>query len=69
MVKKAYDRAKSVLTEHRAKLDQLSQELMSRETLSYEDVEQLIGPPAHGSKKTVGVERSLVLCCVQKNLF
>jgi len=42
----ASDRAKSTLTEHRAKLDELSRELEKKETLEVKEIEAILGPPA-----------------------
>ena len=42
----ASDRAKSLLVEHREKLDQLSRELEQKETLEVKEIEAILGPPA-----------------------
>lgn len=44
IVRRAYDRAVTMLTEHQDKLEVLAQGLLSRETLDYDDVASLIGP-------------------------
>ncbi|XP_014245554.1 paraplegin [Cimex lectularius] len=49
----AYKETERILLENRPLLDKLSSELLKKETLSYNDVEALIGPPKHGNKKMI----------------
>ena len=42
-----------VLQEHKAQLALMAEELLKRETLNYDDVEKLLGPPPHGKKHLV----------------
>eukprot|EP00035_Acanthoeca_spectabilis_P024306 m.453259 g.453259 ORF g.453259 m.453259 type:complete len:817 (+) comp20467_c0_seq1:229-2679(+) len=44
LVREAYDQAIALLSEHKAKLIVLSEELLAKETLQYDDVVRLIGP-------------------------
>ncbi|XP_075229453.1 mitochondrial inner membrane m-AAA protease component paraplegin-like isoform X2 [Lycorma delicatula] len=53
LVAAAYLRTYNVLEENRKKLELLAQALLKRETLNYDDVEQLIGPPPHDNKRFV----------------
>uniref|UniRef100_H2Y535 AAA+ ATPase domain-containing protein n=1 Tax=Ciona savignyi TaxID=51511 RepID=H2Y535_CIOSA len=52
-VKAAYERAKEVLGRNRDLLVMLSKELLQKETLNYEDVVDIIGPPLHSGKAQV----------------
>ncbi|BES87917.1 spastic paraplegia 7 [Nesidiocoris tenuis] len=47
----AYRATETLITENRDKLEKLAEELMIKETLNYQDVEQLIGPPAGGADR------------------
>nr|CAD7596337.1 unnamed protein product [Timema genevievae] len=49
----AYKKTEEVLTEHKDKLALLAETLLKKETLNYEDVESLIGPPPHGKKNLI----------------
>ena len=42
-----------VFQEHKAQLALMAEELLKRETLNYDDVEKLLGPPPHGKKHLV----------------
>lgn len=42
-----------MLQEHQAQLAIMAEELLKRETLNYDDVEKLLGPPPHGKKHLV----------------
>ena len=54
MLESAYQRAKSLLVENRDKLDQLAQQLISREVIFREDLEQIYGKrPFDDEEKTV----------------
>ena len=39
--------------EHKDALEKMAQALLEKETLNYDDVEKLIGPPPHGKKHLV----------------
>ncbi|KAF5271018.1 hypothetical protein FQR65_LT05368 [Abscondita terminalis] len=49
----AYKRTEKVLTKNKDKLEVLAQALLKKETLNYEDVEHLIGPPPFGKKNLI----------------
>ncbi|MBN1912024.1 MAG: cell division protein FtsH, partial [Pirellulales bacterium] len=51
ILREASDRATTLLTEHRDKLDTLAHALEQEETLDENDIEQLIGPPAYRNGK------------------
>ncbi|XP_063705579.1 paraplegin [Culicoides brevitarsis] len=51
MVARAYDQTEKILTEHKDKLKILAEALLERETLNYDQVVELIGPPAHAADK------------------
>ena len=53
MVRDAYFSTEKLLKENRAKLDKLAKELLKKETLYYQDIKDLIGPPPFGEKSTV----------------
>lgn len=55
LVAKAYQHTEKVLTDNRDKLQLLATTLLERETLSYSDVEDLIGPPPYGPKKKMDI--------------
>ena len=40
-----YKRVESIISENRDKLDLVAEELLKKESLTYKDIEQLIGPP------------------------
>ena len=42
-----------LLQGHKAQLALMAEELLKRETLNYDDVEKLLGPPPHGKKHLV----------------
>ncbi|MGC3970902.1 MAG: ATP-dependent zinc metalloprotease FtsH [Pirellulales bacterium] len=50
----AADQAKKLLTEHRAKLDELSQKLEEQETLEIPEIEAILGPPAEHNPPELG---------------
>nr|CAD7203567.1 unnamed protein product [Timema douglasi] len=49
----AYKKTEEVLTEHKDKLALLAETLLKKETLNYDDVELLIGPPPFGKKNLI----------------
>lgn len=53
MIAEAYKRTENLLLENKEKLQILSEALLTRETLNYDDVEALLGPPPHGNKSTI----------------
>ena len=53
MIAEAYKRTEEVLKSHMDSLEILAQALLERETLNYDDVEKLIGPPPFGKKHLV----------------
>ncbi|XP_065211013.1 paraplegin [Planococcus citri] len=53
LVNKAYRHTESVLLKNKDKLKKLAETLLQKETLRYEEVEQLIGPPPHGRKNLI----------------
>jgi spastic paraplegia protein 7 len=53
IISDAYSHAERLLREHRDKLDTLARALHDRETLTYEDVQALIGRPPHGQKSLI----------------
>ena len=62
MIAEAYRRTEEILKNHQEALEKMAQALLERETLNYEDVETLIGPPPFGKKHLVSpveYERSI----------
>lgn len=53
LVNKAYRHTENVLSKNKDKLKKLAEALLQKETLRYEEVEQLIGPPPHGRKNLI----------------
>uniref|UniRef100_H3B033 Mitochondrial inner membrane m-AAA protease component paraplegin n=1 Tax=Latimeria chalumnae TaxID=7897 RepID=H3B033_LATCH len=53
LVARAYRHTEKLLLDNRDKLLLLSRALLEREVINYEDIEALIGPPPHGSKKMI----------------
>ncbi|XP_034947540.1 paraplegin [Chelonus insularis] len=53
MVADAYKATEKLLKENRDKLEKVAQALLKKETLTYEEVESLIGPPPFGNKAKV----------------
>ncbi|KAF4519131.1 hypothetical protein B566_EDAN007404 [Ephemera danica] len=53
LVAQAYQHTEQVLQKHKDKLEMLAEALLKQETLNYDDVERLIGPPPHGKKKLI----------------
>ncbi|XP_021926510.1 paraplegin isoform X3 [Zootermopsis nevadensis] len=56
LVTAAYVKTEQVLKENKEKLELLAETLLKKETLNYDDVEKLIGPPPFGKKRLVGPE-------------
>jgi len=53
LIADAYRRTENVLKENQDKLEMLAQLLLKKETLNYQDVEDLLGPPPFGKKHLV----------------
>ncbi|CAF0730622.1 unnamed protein product [Adineta ricciae] len=51
----AFKRTEKLMTENRAKLDILAEELLKRETLNYDDIVKLIGPPPYPDKQKLDI--------------
>jgi spastic paraplegia protein 7 len=56
LVARAYAKTAEVLTENKDKLEKLAEVLMTKETLNYDDITAIIGPPPFGKKKLIGPE-------------
>ncbi|PNF17073.1 Paraplegin [Cryptotermes secundus] len=54
LVTAAYLKTEQVLKENKEKLELLAETLLEKETLNYDDVEKLIGPPPFGKKRLIG---------------
>ncbi|KZC08403.1 Paraplegin [Dufourea novaeangliae] len=50
---KAYKATEKLLMDNKDKLQLLAEELLKKETLTYDDVEKLLGPPPYGKKRLV----------------
>ncbi|XP_001354546.2 paraplegin [Drosophila pseudoobscura] len=63
VVTEAYRISEGILVKHRDKLDKLAEALLEKETLDYDEVVKLIGPPPHDPEKrqveSVEFEQSL----------
>ncbi|KAI1286703.1 Paraplegin [Halotydeus destructor] len=55
LVGNAYKRTEEVLKQNMDKLSILAETLLKKETLNYNDVVNLIGPPPHGGKKAIDI--------------
>ncbi|XP_011148234.2 paraplegin isoform X2 [Harpegnathos saltator] len=53
MIAEAYEQTRKLLLDNKDKLDTLAGALLERETLTYDDVENLIGPPPYGKKRLI----------------
>lgn len=53
IIGEAYERTRQLLLDNKDKLDKLAEALLERETLTYDDVEKLIGPPPFGKKRLI----------------
>ncbi|XP_025835008.1 paraplegin-like [Agrilus planipennis] len=53
LIADAYKRTEEVLLKNKDKLELIAENLLKKETLNYEDVEKLIGPPPYGKKKLI----------------
>jgi len=51
MVNEAYDKTAQLLDQHKDKLEKLAEALLVKETLNYDEVVELIGPPAYEAAK------------------
>ncbi|KAI4481506.1 hypothetical protein M0804_009626 [Polistes exclamans] len=55
LITKAYEGAQQILTDNRDKLEKIAQALLEKETLTYDDIEKLIGPPPFGKKGLIDI--------------
>nr|XP_047931015.1 paraplegin isoform X2 [Anser cygnoides] len=53
LVAQAYRRTEKLLLDNREKLQTLSNALLEKEVINYDDIEALIGPPPYGPKKMI----------------
>ena len=53
LIAKAYTTTEQLLKDNKANLEIMAEALLERETLNYDDVEKLLGPPPHGKKHLV----------------
>jgi len=53
LIAAAYKRTEECLLKHQHQLEQLAQLLLEKETLNYDEVEALLGPPPHGQKHLI----------------
>ncbi|NP_001012545.2 paraplegin [Gallus gallus] len=53
LVAQAYRRTEKLLLDNRDKLQTLSNALLEKEVINYDDIEALIGPPPYGPKKMI----------------
>ncbi|XP_068811778.1 mitochondrial inner membrane m-AAA protease component paraplegin [Struthio camelus] len=53
LVAQAYRRTEKLLLDNRDKLQALSNALLEKEVINYDDIEALIGPPPYGPKKMI----------------
>ncbi|CAH1169614.1 unnamed protein product [Phaedon cochleariae] len=53
LVAQAYKHTEKVLLEHKKNLETLAETLIVKETLNYDDVENLLGPPPFGKKSLI----------------
>ncbi|CAG7825507.1 unnamed protein product [Allacma fusca] len=56
LVAQAYLKTEEVLQRNKDKLEKLAVELLKKETLNYDQVEAIIGPPPFGKKRLIGPE-------------
>ena len=53
LIAKAYAATEQLLRDNKENLEIMAESLLKRETLNYDDVEKLLGPPPHGKKHLV----------------
>lgn len=53
LVSKAHKHTEEVLSKHKEKLELLAETLLKKETLNYDDVQTLLGPPPFSGKRLV----------------
>lgn len=53
LIAKAYKKTEEVLLKNKDKLELLAETLIKKETLNYQDVEELLGPPPFGKKRLI----------------
>ncbi|XP_013396935.1 paraplegin isoform X3 [Lingula anatina] len=59
MVAEAYKTTEKMLLDNREKLKLLAETLLKQESLTYEQVKDLIGPPPYGEKQTISIADDL----------
>ncbi len=55
LIAEAYRRTEECLATHKDNLKLMAEALLAKETLNYDDVEKLLGPPPHGKKHLVSI--------------
>jgi spastic paraplegia protein 7 len=55
LIAEAYRKTEELLQAHKENLKLMAEALLSKETLNYDDVEKLLGPPPHGKKHLVSI--------------
>ena len=53
LITEAYRRTEDLIQNNKEHLKVMAEALLARETLNYDDVEKLLGPPPHGKKHLV----------------
>ncbi|XP_046836751.1 paraplegin [Vespa crabro] len=53
LIAEAYEKAQQIIVDNRDKLEKIAEALIEKETLNYDDVEKLIGPPPYEKKNLV----------------
>ena len=53
LITEAYQRTEELIKNHKEQLKVMAEALLAKETLNYDDVEKLLGPPPHGKKHLV----------------
>lgn len=53
LIARAYKQTEKLLLDNRDKLTLLSNALLEREVVNYDDIEALLGPPPHGPKRMI----------------
>ena len=67
LVSKAYFTTEELIRNNRDKLETLAKALLEKETLTYEQVKQLIGPPTYGDKNVVDIAEHVLPPVEQEN--
>jgi len=69
LIAEAYRRTEECLALHKDNLKLMAEALLAKETLNYDDVEKLLGPPPHGKKHLVSIFTNLVHVDCFKKLY